>query len=738
MVTTISLATGVALTQTTEPTFVAKWGSQGSDVDKLQNPLGLATDSEDNVYVSDWGNHRIQKFDSSVSNGSFLANWGSRGSGEKQFNHPYGVATDSKATDSKGYVYVADQNNSRIQKFTSSGTYIDQWASQRAGDSQAQYPVGVATDSEGNVYVGEYGGNHRIQKFDSSGNFLLRWGSTGSGNGQFLYPVGVTTDSEDNVYVAEGTNHRIQKFDSSGNFLGTWGSQGSGDSQFQHPVGLATDSDNNVYVADQGNDRIQKFTSNGTFLGKWSGGSGDGQFNEPYGVATDSSDNVYVSEFANHRIQKFSQAPSCSNTPTPNDNGLVAYYPFSGNADDASGNDPPHNGTLEGDDNTFSTDVPSSGGCSSLSFDGINDAVSVPDHPALDFDASTPMTISLWAKKTSGPGGVYHILSKRGGCGAMNYQLARDGNGFAFASDPYPKTQVTTSVTDLPSNAWMHLAVTYDPTSSTLNIYADGQLVGSASSYQLGSSHNGPLKIGAADGCGAPFPGLLDEVRIYNRALSATDIGTLADKQTPSDTTKPTITVNSPTEGATYELGETITADYSCSDDTSSGSDLTCEGSVPNDSALDTSSVGPKTFTVTSTDKAGNTETKTVNYSTVYNFSGFFQPVDNTPTLNVVNAKAGSAAVQVRFGLGGDKGLNIFADGYPSSNTVTCPGSAPTDAIEQTVTPTADMGTLKYDTAANQYIYTWNTKSAWKGTCRELNVKLNDGTEHKALFQFKR
>jgi hypothetical protein len=88
----------------------------------------------------------------------------------------------------------------------------------------------------------------------------------------------------------------------------------------------------------------------------------------------------------------------------------------------------------------------------------------------------------------------------------------------------------------------------------------------------------------------------------YHRAFLLTP-----GSSTPSDTTKPTITVNSPTECAAYKLGESVTADYSCSDDTSSGSDLSCTGSVADGSALDTSSVGPKTFTVTSTDKAGTT-----------------------------------------------------------------------------------------------------------------------------------
>jgi hypothetical protein len=202
------------------------------------------------------------------------------------------------------------------------------------------------------------------------------------------------------------------------------------------------------------------------------------------------------------------------------------------------------------------------------------------------------------------------------------------------------------------------------------------------------------------------------------------------------DTTKPTITINSPTEGASYKLGGSVTAEYSCSDNASSGSDLSCTGSVPNSSALDTRSVGPKTFTVTSTDKAGNTETKTVNYSVVYDFGkgsggSFGEPVRETE-LNQLKAGAG---VPVKFGLGGDFGLSIFAIGYPTSKKIACNTGLPVDPIEETAAIT-NSG-LKYDAAAGHYVYGWKTDKTWSGTCRELNVKLADGTDHPVKFQFK-
>ncbi|MEP7200189.1 MAG: PxKF domain-containing protein [Chloroflexota bacterium] len=107
-------------------------------------------------------------------------------------------------------------------------------------------------------------------------------------------------------------------------------------------------------------------------------------------------------------------------------------------------------------------------------------------------------------------------------------------------------------------------------------------------------------------------------------------------------------------------------------------------------------------------------------------------PLSDRPTLNVVKAGAG---IPVKFSLNGNQGLNIFAAGYPTSRPIACDSSAPLDAIDQTVT--AGSSSLSYDATTNQYTYTWKTDKAWANTCRQLNVKLNDGSEHKANFKFK-
>ena len=101
--------------------------------------------------------------------------------------------------------------------------------------------------------------NNRVQKFTSTGTFLAKWGKSGLGDGEFFEPSGIAVDSAGDVYVADTSNHRVQKFTSSGALLGRWGSFGNGTGQFESPNSLAVDSAGVVYVADTGNDRIQAF-----------------------------------------------------------------------------------------------------------------------------------------------------------------------------------------------------------------------------------------------------------------------------------------------------------------------------------------------------------------------------------------------------------------------------------------------------------------------------------------------
>jgi len=76
-----------------------------------------------------------------------------------------------------------------------------------------------------------------------------------------------------------------------------------------------------------------------------------------------------------------------------------------------------------------------------------------------------------------------------------------------------------------------------------------------------------------------------------------------------------------------------------------------------------------------------------------------------------------------------------MAAGYPVSGTIACDASAPPNEV--TETGTAGSSSLSYDASSDQYVYTWKTEASWAGTCRQLIVKLNDGSTHVANFKFR-
>ena len=141
---------------------------------------------------------------------------------------------------------------------------------------------------------------------------------------------------------------------------------------------------------------------------------------------------------------------------------------------------------------------------------------------------------------------------------------------------------------------------------------------------------------------------------------------------------------------------------------------------------------GPFTMSVTVTESGGCTATIELTLTITLPFSGFFAPVNNLPTVNTVNA---GRAIPVKFSLGGNRGLSIFAAGYPQIRQINCNSGALQDPVEETVT--AGNSGLSYDATTGIYSYVWKTNKAWTGTCWQLILRLTDGTDHSATFAFK-
>ena len=209
----------------------------------------------------------------------------------------------------------------------------------------------------------------------------------------------------------------------------------------------------------------------------------------------------------------------------------------------------------------------------------------------------------------------------------------------------------------------------------------------------------------------------------------------------------PTVRITAPAPGTVVPLGQAVRLTAVATDPgadpvtcTVVWGDGTAAQSLPGCASADHTYAGPGSFTATvsAADGQGGQATAdvavTVQGSTApaFPFDGFYAPVDNPAVVNVV--KAGST-VPVKFSLGGNRGLDIFADGFPASSPHACGTSGVSDELEQTASPGASE--LTYDAGSQRYHFNWQTKKQWSGTCRTLVVTLVDGRTRTAEFRFK-
>lgn len=227
---------------------------------------------------------------------------GGAGTGPGRFNGPRGLALDRR-----GNIFVADSNNSRIEKFTSSGDYVASIGKKGAGYGQLGEPNGIAVDGAGNIYVAE-ASNHRVQKLAEDGTFLAEWKGPPPG---FYGPRRIAIGPDESVYVVDQGRTRIVRFRPDGEVVATWGTKGSGNGQFDDPTSVAVDHNSGtVYVADPRNKRIQVFDAGGTFLAQWL----VPEWGDPYGfedlVVAPDTKRLYASSAHMDRLLVFDLAGS--------------------------------------------------------------------------------------------------------------------------------------------------------------------------------------------------------------------------------------------------------------------------------------------------------------------------------------------------------------------------------------------------------------------------------------------
>lgn len=297
-----------------KPELTLSFGKVGKEPDEFNSPSYIVRDSSGNIWVSDTNNDRIEKFSSS---GTFIFHLGSS---EIRFNKPTGLTIDSQ-----GNLYVADRNNDRVLKLNKENKLL----SEIKGFNK---PHGLAVDSEDNLFVADRN-NDCVQKFDKDGKLILTI-NTGIGFDNLNKPQGVIgLDTSGKIYVTDRNNDRILIFNSTGGFISVIGSSGTSQGQFNKPDGIWVNSLGYIYVADSNNDRIQKSDKYGNFVMSFGRSN---QFNKPAGITLDEQGNLYVVDSNNAQVKIFGLPSSVavlaalpSSSPSPlADFKLGEFYSF--------------------------------------------------------------------------------------------------------------------------------------------------------------------------------------------------------------------------------------------------------------------------------------------------------------------------------------------------------------------------------------------------------------------------
>ncbi|HEY3000540.1 MAG TPA: LamG-like jellyroll fold domain-containing protein, partial [Acidimicrobiales bacterium] len=206
-----------------------------------------------------------------------------------------------------------------------------------------------------------------------------------------------------------------------------------------------------------------------------------------------------------------------ANAPPTAPPGRVASFGFDEGTGTAAGD---RSGTGNGGTVSGATWTSAGRRGGALAFDGVNDLVTVADAPSLDLTSG--MTVDAWVRPTRVSDWSTVVLKERGTNGlAYGLYAANDQTRAAgYVNIGGDKVAAGTAAT--PTNAWTHLAVTYD--GANLRLYVNGAVVRTvAVTGPIATSANA-LRIGGNNVWGEWFAGTIDEVNVYNRALTAAEV----------------------------------------------------------------------------------------------------------------------------------------------------------------------------------------------------------------------
>ena len=258
----------------------------GTGPGEVRDPLGVACLLGGDIVITEWGNKRLQVFDSVGQSVTVI------GSG---MVGPQGVAVTLK-----GNIMITDAQNKRLEVFTPTGNSLSKW-----GLGKFFAPCGLAQCPNGNCVVTDIA-EHTVSIYQGEKRCVKRFGGKGSPKDKFMNPLYACAGQNNDVFVSDSDNHCIKVYDQNGNFKIAIGTEGNADGQFKFPRGIAIDDDGNLLVADRNNDRISAFTVRGAFI-RHILTRADG-IREPYAIAVNATRNLVVTESgANRAAVKYFQ-----------------------------------------------------------------------------------------------------------------------------------------------------------------------------------------------------------------------------------------------------------------------------------------------------------------------------------------------------------------------------------------------------------------------------------------------
>ncbi|MGB0384285.1 MAG: flippase activity-associated protein Agl23 [Ardenticatenaceae bacterium] len=234
-----------------EGNLISEFGSFGAEPGQFNEPWGLAVAPDGTIYVADTWNHRIQHLD---QEGNLLHVWGGYAdTGGELTQEGLLWGPRDLAIDQEGNIYVTDTGNKRIQKFDSQGTFLAQFGGGGTEPGQFSEPVGITVAPNGTIYVADTW-NRRIQSFSPDFSPLQQipvraWSSQNILNKPYI------AASDDRIWISDPEGYRLIELNTQGDPLRVWGLYGNSPTQLDIPLGLAFDGER-LWLADSNNNRV--------------------------------------------------------------------------------------------------------------------------------------------------------------------------------------------------------------------------------------------------------------------------------------------------------------------------------------------------------------------------------------------------------------------------------------------------------------------------------------------------